>query len=303
MKIIPLIPRGYCKGVVNAINIAKKCAIQYPNQPITVLGMIVHNQYVVKALEQYNIKTLEAKGKTRMELLDEINEGVVLFTAHGISDAVIEKAKAKGLICVDASCSDVILTKKQVQQKIEEGYHVLYIGKKGHPEAEAIITSCNEITLISNQEEAQNLSIDKPKLYLTNQTTMSILEIKDIIDIIQKKYPHCLIEEEICNATRMRQEAVYNLKEADLLYVVGDPHSNNSTKLKSIALQNGIKDVHLIETCHQIKEEDLKDKQIIAITAGASTPTYLTQQVIQVLNEYNETHILNIPEIDLSKII
>lgn len=303
MKIIPLIPRGYCKGVVNAINIAKKCAVEYPNTPITVLGMIVHNQYVVKALEQYNIKTLEAKGKTRMELLDEINEGVVLFTAHGISDAVIEKAQAKGLICVDASCSDVILTKKQVQQKIEEGYHVLYIGKKGHPEAEAIITSCNEITLISNQEEAQNLSIDKPKLYLTNQTTMSILEIKDIIDIIQKKYPHCLIEEEICNATRMRQEAVYNLKAADLLYVVGDPHSNNSTKLKSIALQNGIKDVHLIETCHQIKEEDLKDKQIIAITAGASTPTYLTQQVIQVLNEYNETHILNIPEIDLSKII
>lgn len=303
MKIIPLIPRGYCKGVVNAINIAKKCAIEYPNQPITVLGMIVHNQYVVKALEQYNIKTLEAKGKSRMELLDEINEGVVLFTAHGISDEVIEKAKTKGLICVDASCSDVILTKKQVQQKIEEGYHVLYIGKKGHPEAEAIITSCNEITLISNQEEAQNLSIDKPKLYLTNQTTMSILEIKDIIDIIQKKYPHCLIEEEICNATRMRQEAVYNLKEADLLYVVGDPHSNNSTKLKSIALQNGIKEVHLIETCHQIKEEDLIDKQIIAITAGASTPTYLTQQVIQVLNEYNETHILNIPEIDLSKII
>lgn len=303
MKILPLVPRGYCKGVVNAINIAKECAKKYPNQPITVLGMIVHNQYVVKALEQYNIKTLEAKGKTRMELLDQINEGVVLFTAHGISDAVIQKAKAKGLICVDASCSDVILTKKQVQQKIEKGYHVLYIGKKGHPEAEAIITSCNEITLISNQEEAQNLSINKPKLYLTNQTTMSILEIKEIIEIIQQKYPHCLIEEEICNATRMRQEAVFNLKEADLLYVVGDPHSNNSTKLKSIALQNGIKEVRLIETCHQIKEEDLKEKQIIAITAGASTPTYLTQQVIQVLNEYSETHLLNLPEIDLDKII
>lgn len=303
MKILPLVPRGYCKGVVNAINIAKECAKKYPNQTITVLGMIVHNQYVVKALEQYNIKTLEAKGKTRMELLDQINEGVVLFTAHGISDAVIQKAKAKGLICVDASCSDVILTKKQVQQKIEEGYHVLYIGKKGHPEAEAIITSCNEITLISNQEEAQNLSINKPKLYLTNQTTMSILEIKEIIEIIQQKYPHCLIEEEICSATRMRQEAVFNLKEADLLYVVGDPHSNNSTKLKSIALQNGIKEVRLIETCHQIKEEDLKEKQIIAITAGASTPTYLTQQVIQVLNEYSETHLLNLPEIDLDKII
>lgn len=303
MKIIPLIPRGYCKGVVNAINIAKQCAEQYPNQPITVLGMIVHNQYVVKALERLNIKTLEAKGKTRMELLDEINEGVVLFTAHGISEAVVQKAQAKGLICVDASCSDVILTQKQVKQKINEGYHVLYIGKKGHPEAEAIITSCSSITLISNQEDAKKLSIDKPKLYCTNQTTMSILEIKEIIEIIQEKYPHCLIEEEICNATRMRQEAVFNLKEADLLYVVGDPHSNNSAKLKSIALQNGIKEVHLIETCHQIKEEDLKDKQIIAVTSGASTPTYLTQQVIQVLNEYNETHVLKLLEIDLSKIL
>lgn len=303
MKIIPLVPRGYCKGVVNAINIAKKCAQDYPDTPITVLGMIVHNEYVVRALEHLNIKTLETKGKTRIELLDEIQEGVVLFTAHGISDAVIEKAKEKGLICVDASCSDVILTKKQVQQKIKEGYHVLYIGKKGHPEAEAIVSTSNQITLIDSIQAAQTLTLNQKRLYLTNQTTMSILEISQIIEVIQAKYPHCLIEEEICNATRMRQEAVLQLENADLLYVVGDPHSNNSAKLKNIALEKGIQQVELIETCQDIKLEHLEGKEIIAVTAGASTPTYLTQQVIDVLKNYDQTHQLKLPDIEIERIL
>ena len=138
MEIIPVIPRGYCKGVVRANEIAKNCAKDYPNQKITVLGMIVHNQHVVDALKQLNIHTIENKKKTRMELLDEINEGVVIFTAHGISEQVKQKAREKGLICVDASCTDVIETQKLVQEKIKAGYTVLYIGKKNHPEAEPL---------------------------------------------------------------------------------------------------------------------------------------------------------------------
>lgn len=303
MKIIPLIPRGYCKGVVNAISIAKKCAEDYPDIPITVLGMIVHNEYVVKALEHLNIKTLETKGKTRLELLEEVNEGVVLFTAHGISDEVIQKAKEKGLICVDASCTDVIYTKKQVQKRIQEGYHVLYIGKKGHPEAEAIVSSSKEVSLIDSIESIDRLNLKHDKLYLTNQTTMSILEIIKLIEHVKEKYPHCVVEEEICNATRMRQEAVLNLEHADLLYVVGDPHSNNSAKLKSIALSKGIKQVELIETCHDIKLEHLLNIDTVAITAGASTPTYLTNQVIDVLKKYAETNKLEIPDIELNKIL
>jgi len=303
MKVIPLIPRGYCKGVVNAISIAKKCATDYPNTPITVLGMIVHNEYVVRALEHLNIKTLEAKGKTRLELLEEVDEGVVLFTAHGISDEVIQKAKEKGLICVDASCTDVIFTKKQVQNRIQDGYHVLYIGKKGHPEAEAIVSSSKEVSLIDSIESIDKLSLNHDKLYLTNQTTMSILEIAMLIEHVKEKYPHCVVEEEVCNATRMRQEAVLNLEHADLLYVVGDPHSNNSTKLKSIALSKGIKQVELIETCQDIELEHLSGVETVAITAGASTPTYLTNQVIEVLNHYAATNELLLPEIELSKIL
>ncbi len=303
MKIIPLVPRGYCKGVVNAINAARQCAQTHPDVPITVLGMIVHNEYVVRALEQLNIKTLEAKGKTRLELLDEVNEGIVLFTAHGISDAVIEKARQKGLTLVDASCSNVVDTKKKVQQRIREGYTVLYIGKKGHPEAEAIVSSSSSVILIDSLEVVQKLTIDTQKIALTNQTTMSILEIAEIIEAVLAKYPHCLVEEEICSATRMRQEAVLNLAHADLLYVVGDPHSNNSAKLKNIALQKGIPQVEMIETCRQIKKKDLIGKEIIAVTAGASTPTYLTQQVIDALNGYASTGTLILPEIDLSKIL
>ena len=303
MKIIPLVPRGYCKGVVNAINLARQCAKDYPDTPITVLGMIVHNEYVVRALEHLNIKTLEAKGKTRLELLDEIDEGVVLFTAHGVADAVIEKARAKGLIPIDASCSDVIYTKKQVQKRLEEGYTVLYIGKKGHPEAEAIVSASPHVLLIDSLEAVQRLNWTGEKLALTNQTTMSILEIGEIIAAVKEKYPHCLVEEEICSATRMRQEAVLKLERADLLYVVGDPHSNNSAKLKKIALQRGIPQVELIETCRQIKADDLLNKEIVAVTAGASTPTYLTQQVIDVLKRYADTSELILPEIDLSQIL
>ncbi len=303
MEIIPVIPRGYCKGVVNAINLAKKCRVDYPKLPITVIGMIVHNQYVVKALEQLNIKTLESKGISRLELLDQVDEGVVLFTAHGIGDAVIEKAKKKGLICVNASCTDVISTKNKVKEKLAEGYEVLYIGQRNHPEAEAVLMCSDHVHLIDSPQSIQSINLTSNMIYVTNQTTMSIFEIKDWIEMIKEKYPMALVEEEICNATRMRQEALLKLTDIDLLYVVGDPVSNNSNKLKSIALSCNIQHVELIEDCHKIKKQDLVGKNRIAVTSGASTPTYLTQQVLDVLEHYSKTQQFIVPEIDLSKII
>ncbi len=303
MKIITLTPRGYCKGVVNAINLAKKCAKEHPNTPISVLGMIVHNDYVVKALTQLNIRTLDAKGKTRLELLDEIDEGIVLFTAHGISDAVINKAKEKGLTLVDASCTDVVYTKECVKSKVKDGYEVLYIGKENHPEAEAILSISSQVHLITNSTSIEKLSTDSPLIYVTNQTTMSVLEVFHLIELIKEKFPHAFVEEEICSATRMRQEAVLNLSYADLLYVVGDPHSNNANKLKGIALENGIKQVELIETALDIKEKDLLNKEVIAITASASTPTYLTNQVIKLLEHYAQTQELMYPIIDLKQML
>ena len=302
MEIIKVSPRGYCKGVVNAINIAKKTRLMYENETIYILGMIVHNSYVSKALEELNIITLKDNGKSRVELLDEIDSGVVIFTAHGVSDVVKQKAKDKNLICIDASCTDVIKTQDNVKDKLKEGYIVLYVGKKNHPEALAVLSNYNNIYLISNISDVESLNINSNKIYVTNQTTMSILEIQYIYDQINIKYPNAIFEEEICNATYKRQMAVMNIDNLDLLYVVGDPLSNNSNKLKDIA-QNKCNKVLLIESAQDININDLFNIKKVGVTSGASTPTYLTNQVIDVLNHYNETNELIIPEIIINKII
>lgn len=296
MEIIPVVPRGYCKGVVRAIEIAKQCAKDYPDQKITVLGMIVHNQHVVDALKNLNITTVEDKNKTRIELLDEINEGVVIFTAHGISDTVKQKAADKGLICVDASCTDVIETQNLVKEKIRQNANVLYIGKKKHPEAEAVLSISQNVHLITSTSDLpETLEGD---VFVTNQTTMSLLEVEAIIDEIIKKWPHAQIMREICNATSIRQKAVLNLsnQQIDCLIVVGDPASNNSTKLKVLGIQSGIQHVIMIESVFDLNEEMIQHHKRIAVTSGASTPTALTAQVIDVLKKYAQTKEFILPD-------
>ncbi|MEG0274773.1 MAG: 4-hydroxy-3-methylbut-2-enyl diphosphate reductase, partial [Longicatena sp.] len=131
MEIIKVTPRGYCKGVTRAISLAKKTALENPNRNIYVLGMLVHNRYVMQALNELHIIAVDDKRKTRLELLDEIPMGsIVIFTAHGIAPNVVEKAKSLGLECVDASCLDVVKTQDIVKERLEEGYDILYIGKE-----------------------------------------------------------------------------------------------------------------------------------------------------------------------------
>ena len=298
MEIIPVIPRGYCKGVVRAINLAQK----YPNTPITMLGMIVHNQYVVEACEKLGIYCIEEKGKTRLELLDKINDGIVIFTAHGVSEEVIKKAQQKGVITIDASCDDVTKTQSIVKDYLENNYDVLYIGKKNHPEAEAVVAISPHVHFIETEQDLDNLPSFN-KVMITNQTTMSIFEIYKILEACKQKYADVEILEEICNATRIRQEAIMKLENIDCLLVVGDPKSNNSNKLKEIALERNIPSVYLLETAKDIEEEWIKDKNRIAVTSGASTPTYLTNQVIKMLQHYAETTKLIKPEIDINQLL
>ena len=300
MQIIPITPRGYCKGVVNAINVAKQCLIDYPNQNIYVLGMIVHNKYVVMALDNLNIKTIENKNMTRLQLLDEIDSGIIIFTAHGISANVKQKAISKGLTCIDASCIDVKKTQDIVINKLKQDYAILYIGKKNHPEAEAICDISNKITLICD-DTIPNINNDK--IFVTNQTTMSILEIEHINSAILNKYPKAIIQHEICNATTIRQKAIFEANSLDTLFVVGDVVSNNSNKLRDIAINCGIKNVFLIESNLDIKLEYLLDSNRVGITSGASTPTYLTNQVIDCLKNYAITKQVIHQEIDITKIL
>lgn len=276
-NIITVKPQGYCGGVLKAIEVAKKTRIQYPNQKITILGNLVHNQYVKKALQYYSIDTIEDKTKTRYELLNEINEGIVIFTAHGVSPKVYEKAKEKGLVLVDASCPFVLQTQRIVKQYLDEGYTIFYIGKNKHPEAESIYTMSEHVHLIEPHKEIPDISTSK--IFVTNQTTMSIYELKDTFDKIKKLYPSAIFHDEICNATRVRQQAILDLKDVDCLIVVGDPTSNNSQKLVDIGKQAGIQHVFSIQTVEDIDKKDFEMYTSIAITSGASTPTYLTNQV------------------------
>ncbi len=295
MEIISVIPRGYCQGVVRAIQIARATAEENPDTPVYMLGMIVHNQFVVDACKAIGIRFVEDPGKTRSELLDEIDSGIVIFTAHGISDDVKDKAIQKGLKVVDASCLDVIKTHDLVKQHIANDGDVLYIGKKGHPESEGTVSLSKRVHLITSIADVQNIHSLKNVL-ITNQTTLSLLDTAKIVEACLEQYPNAKVAKEICNATRVRQEAVMNLKDTDVLIVVGDARSNNSNQLKQIALASGIKEAYLIDSVKDLKEEWVKEKNRIAITSGSSTPNELTQQVITFLKQYANDGNWNIPE-------
>lgn len=301
MEVKAIVPRGYCKGVVNAINIAKK-ASQKP--PVYILGMIVHNQYIVNALEELGVKTIDHKGKTRLELLDDIDDGTVIITAHGASEQVFLKAQKKGLNVIDASCQDVIKTHDLIKDKLKLGYEILYIGKVGHPEAEgAISINSHKIHLITQKEDILKMNPQK-KYIITNQTTMSLYDVYELCEFAKNTLPYVEIAKETCTATKIRQEAIKNIDDdIDIVFIVGDPHSHNTQKPASIAGEN--KDVYMIESIQDLNITNLKGKTKAAVSSGASTPTYLTNQVISFLEQFDEnnpeTHVK--PSIEKEKIL
>lgn len=306
MLVTGIIPRGYCKGVVRAINIAKKATKEVEKKPLYILGMIVHNQYIVNALRDLGAITIEDKNKTREELLDEIDEGTVIITAHGAGDIVTEKALNKGLDVIDASCLDVIKTHDLIKAKLTEGFEILYIGKEHHPEAEgALLIDPLHIHLIQKKEDFDQLDPSK-KYLLTNQTTMSLYDIYELSEYAKQKLPHVEIEQEICTATKIRQEAIRDLPDdVDLVIIVGDPHSNNTKKLASISRDLAHKDVRMIGSIEELNINDLKGRKHVAVSSGASTPTSLTNQIISYIEQFdeNDPSTYPLPKIDYDKIL
>lgn len=294
-KIINVNPQGYCGGVLKAISIAKQTRQEHPHEKVTILGNLVHNTFVKKALAFYNIETIEDNTKTRLQLLDDIQEGIVIFTAHGVSPQVRQKALAKNLTCIDASCPFVLQTQKIVQKHLQEGYTIFYIGKNKHPEAESIYTLSNQVYLIQSIQDIPKIHNDK--IFVTNQTTMSILDIQQIFQTIKEIYPHAIIHDEICNATRVRQEAILKLKDIDCLIVVGDPTSNNTQKLAQIGKLANIAHIYKIQSVEDLNKKDFNDFTTIAITSGASTPTYLRQQIYDYLQNDIEKPKIRIQDI------
>lgn len=287
MKIIPLVPRGYCKGVIRAIQIAQKTVKEYPDQPVYILGPIVHNEFVSKALSNLGIITLDDTNSTRYDLLDKIDSGVVIFSAHGVSEYVYSKAKEKGLTVIDASCSDVVSIKDKVMNHLEKSYTVFYIGKKHHPETEGICFNHPEIYCIEDTSDIP-LELNTTSIYVTTQTTMSTYQVQPLYDAIRNIYPFAFFETQICHATTSRQQAVLNMSdEIDGVIVVGDPKSNNTNKLKKLAqTKPNVKVVVMINDLSELDASLFDHCQFIAITSGASTPNSITTSIIEYMKAY-----------------
>ncbi|THF73089.1 4-hydroxy-3-methylbut-2-enyl diphosphate reductase [Cohnella fermenti] len=293
MEVVKISPRGYCYGVVDAMVLALQTArnLDLP-RPIYILGMIVHNSHVTDSFKDEGIVTLD--GPNRLEILDQVESGTVIFTAHGVSPEVRKRAKEKGLTVVDATCPDVTKTHDLIREKVADGYDVIYIGKKGHPEPEGAIGIAPErVHLIEREEEIEALNIDSDKIIITNQTTMSQWDIRNLMARLLEAYPSAEIHNEICLATQVRQEAVAGQAgEAQLCIVVGDPRSNNSNRLAQVSSEIAGVPAYRVSDVSEIKKEWLQGVERVAVTSGASTPTPLTKEVIQYLEQYDS----NLPD-------
>lgn len=287
MEVIKIAPRGYCYGVVDAMVIASNAA-RDPNlpRPIYILGMIVHNKHVTDAFAEDGIITLD--GPNRKEILAKVDTGTVIFTAHGVSPEVKKLAEEKGLTTIDATCPDVTVTHDLILQKEKEGYDVIYIGKKGHPEPEGAVGVAPQIVhLVETLDDVDELNVQNDKIIVTNQTTMSQWDVLAIMEKVQEKYPQAEKHKEICMATQVRQEAVAEQAgEADLLIVVGDPMSNNSNRLAQVSQEIAGTKSYRVADVSEIEIEWLKDVETVAVTAGASTPTPIVREVIAFLEQF-----------------
>lgn len=290
MEIIKISPRGYCYGVVDAMVIARNAALDKSlPRPIYILGMIVHNKHVTDAFEEEGIITLD--GKDRMDILSKVDKGTVIFTAHGISPEVRELAKAKGLVTLDATCPDVTRTHELIEEKVKEGFQIIYIGKKGHPEPEgAIGVAPHAVHLVESLEDVDALTLQNEKIVVTNQTTMSQWDVKDVMGKLKEKYPHAEFHKEICNATQVRQEAVATQAgQADVTIVVGDPKSNNSNRLAQVSEEIASTKAYRIADVTELDIDWIKDASTVAVTSGASTPTPITKEVIAFIEQFDPT--------------
>lgn len=291
MEVKKLIPNGYCYGVVDAINKILELIESDCPKPIHIYGMLIHNEHIANAFLEKGVIT---HVNPSTSLLDEI-EGTVVFTAHGTRNSVIEHAKNRGLNVVNTVCRDVNNTINLINEYVNNGYEVLYIGKMDHPEAIAS-TELDKVHLITCKEDFHKYDVNK--LYaITNQTTLSSLELYDMYEYAKDYFTNIEILEELCNATKSRQQAVLNNLDSDLLIVVGDKKSNNSNSLAKIH-HNGI----LIQSYEDLVDCDLTFNKI-SVTAGASTPRAVINQVLEYLYAKSSGKIVNLHKLSSDELL
>ena len=281
MEIILANPRGFCAGVDRAIEIVER-ALESFGAPIYVRHEVVHNRFVVDGLR--------ARGAIFVDELDEVPDGAtVIFSAHGVSQAVRAQAGTRHLRVFDATCPLVTKVHIEVARHAKAGRDVVLIGHAGHPEVEGTLGqwdregATGEIYLVETPEDVANLAPRHPdKIAYSTQTTLSIDDTKAVIEALRAKFPAILgpRHDDICYATQNRQDAVRRLgQQCDLVLVVGSPNSSNSNRLRELAEKQGVP-AHLIDGADDIDREWLDGKTRIGVTAGASAPEGLVQDVV-----------------------
>ena len=288
-------PRGFCAGVERAILIVEKTLEKY-GAPIYVHHEVVHNKFVINELME--------KGVIFVESLKEIpNSSHVIFSAHGVSKAIVKESDKLNLISIDATCPLVTKVHREVNKLSNGEYTIIMIGHKGHPEVEGTMgqieknSSTNQIHLVESIEDVNKLKVSNSnKLSYVSQTTLSIDDTKKIIGALKNKYPLIIgpKSNDICYATQNRQEAVKQmLTQHDLIFVVGSKNSSNSNRLLDMVKDKNI-DAILIDDMAQFQPKWLRNKKSVGITAGASAPEILVQRLIKEIKKITEVSISEI---------
>jgi len=282
MNIILAQPRGFCAGVVRAVEIVERALTLYP-APIYVLHEIVHNRHVVDGLR--------TRGAIFVEELENVPLGAVcIFSAHGVASSIVAQAKQRQLKIIDATCPLVTKVHLQARRYVEQGYELIIIGHRGHPEVEGT-RGCitGQVHVLSTMSEVHALNPVTPdKLAYVTQTTLSIDDTRDVIQALTQRFPSIQGPSlsDICYATQNRQNAVRQLSDKiDVLIVVGAHNSSNSNRLREVGKQSGVA-TYLIENVSDLQQEWFDHAQYIGITAGASTPEILVMEVLTQLQTW-----------------
>ncbi len=286
-------PRGFCAGVERAIEIVEQAIAKY-GAPVYVRHEIVHNRYVVEALE--------AKGAVFVEVLDEVPEGVpVIFSAHGVPKSVPAEAERRKLFYLDATCPLVSKVHREAERHHRLGHQIILIGHAGHPEVIGTMGQLpvGSIVLIENVDEAETLQVDDPdNLAYITQTTLSVDDTSSMIEVLQRRFPniHGPKKEDICYATTNRQQAVKAIAgTCDAMLVVGAPNSSNSQRLVEVACKLGCQRAMLVQRASDIRWEELDGITRLGITAGASAPEILVGEVVEA---FRQRYDVTIEEVD-----
>ncbi len=288
MEIILAKPRGFCAGVTRAIETVEK-AIEKFGTPVYVRHEIVHNKFVVESLRK--------KGAIFVNEVEQIPVGAItIFSAHGVSDKVEDDALNRGLDVIDATCPLVSKVHREAKKYEEDDYEIILIGHRGHPEVEGTSGRVKKpVILVTNEEDARNIEIHNPeKIAYVSQTTLSVDDTKKIVEILENRFPTLqkgLATKDICYATQNRQDAVRDLcKIVDILLVIGAQNSSNSNRLRDLGEESGLNS-YLINGAQDIEEKWFENIEKIGLTAGASAPEVLVQEVILKIKEISQKEV------------